>query len=1124
MNMKFNKALTFGLGLMLAGNISVNAQKVTFNGEQVSLKQAFEKIESVSKYKIAYNATQLDVNKTVTLNQKDVDVLKVLDTILAGTGCTYQINDGYIVITPVATNKNSVKKIEGTVKDAMGEPIIGATVVVKGTTNGTVTDFDGNFFLEAEEGANLEISYIGFQSQQLKAVSGKQLAVTLKEDTEVLEEVVVVGYGVQKKVNLSGAVSAVKASEVIKNRPVTNVASALQGALPGLQISNSNNAPGSGFTFNVRGFTSINGGSPLILADNNPVESISMLNPDDIESVSVLKDAASASIYGARAAYGVVLITTKKAKENEKIKVSYSNNFSFSTPYDLPQKATTREVVTMFDNIGLENHFLGANIDTWLMFLDEYDVNPSKYPEGIAYDEYGAEYSLRDYDMIGDMMEKFGFQQQHNASVQGASGKNAFRVSLGYTKEDGVLYTDKDSYRRTNFSAYWKTDATRWLTLEADVKFANSEQTYVPGDIMRNGLYGSAINFPAFYTFNRPPVEGVQYLPETPKSGLILASPVIDDDKSLRLLGRFTIKPFKGFVINGEYTYLNNIKETEDFRNKFQIQEQNGNIRWNMQKPSSYSVTYNPSSMETINLYGNYNFSIKGHEITLMAGFNQERKTTKKLETSRNGVISQEYPSLSQSTGDLTSKDNISEYATRSLFYRINYAYKGRYLFETNGRYDGSSRFPSDSRFGFFPSASTAWRFSEEHFFRGAKNWMSNGKLRFSVGTIGNQNIGNYDYLPTMSSFLSSWIVGGKQVVSLKVPSLVSPNFTWETVVTYNWGLDFTFWDKLILSFDTYIRNTRDMLAPGMELPSVLGAVPPKENVADLRTKGWELDVKWYDKIGNVDYNIGFNLSDARAKITKFDNNVGLLSTDAQGLSKSYRNGQSIGEIWGYHTEGLYQPEHFNEDGSLKEGVPRVEGYNPNVGDILYKDFNEDGIINKGKDTETDSGDMRIIGNTTPRYHYSINGGLSWRNIAFSFIINGIGKQDLWASNQLVFPFFNPYTGLMAEQLDYWTPDNNNAYFPRMYENCDGNTNANRMVQDRYLLDASYCQIKNLMIQYSIPKKIINKIGISALSFYVSGENLYTFKHTPKGINPFGQESFSYPNMRKISFGLNLTL
>ena len=455
----------------------------------------------------------------------------------------------------------------------------------------------------------------------------------------------------------------------------------------------------------------------------------------------------------------------------------------------------------------------------------------------------------------------------------------------------------------------------------------------------------------------------------------------------------------------------------------------------------------------------------------------------------------------------------------------------GRYLFETNGRYDGSSKFPSKSRFGFFPSVSAGWRVSEEHFMDWSDSFLSNLKLRVSWGNIGNQSIDPYQFVPAMEAFRPNWVVNGSKPTALKPPALVSNNFTWEKVSTLDFGFDLgLFNNRLNLVFDWYRRDTKGMLAPGMELPGVLGTKAPMQNTADLRSKGWEVSIDWNDRIGNVNYYLGFNLYDARTKIMKYDNASQLLGKDADG-KLYYREGMELGEIWGYDTDRLYTEDDFDVEGNPKPGIPKVKGYNPNPGDILYVDHNNDGIIDNGTNTGVNPGDTRIIGNSTRRYQYGIRGGAGWKGFSLSFILQGVGKRDMWIMNELFYPQYEEFSTIYDSQLDYWTPERTNSYFPRLYQSAKGNTTANTMTQTRYLQNGAYLTIRNITLSYSLPKKWLTSWGVKNLQIFFSGENLFTFDHLPKGLDPerivtddLGSRGFTYPYMRQYSFGINLTL
>lgn len=1117
-------------GLLHASESRAQRIMISLAKESMTVKEVLEEIVSQSDFDFFYNNAHVDLNRQVSVSDSEEDLFSVLDDVFEGTDVKYVVIDKKIVLSANATNQTPQKhKIQGRVLDASGEPVIGATIKEKETSNGTISDFDGNFVLETASSAPvLEVSYIGYQSQSIAYDGKKPLIITMKEDTQILEEVVVVGYGVQKKANLTGAVSSVEMDEVLGNRPVSSVSEALLGAMPGLQITGTSGQPGAEMSFNIRGTNSINGGEPLVLVDNVEMD-INMLNPEDIESVTILKDAAASAIYGARAAFGVILVTTKKGNLDSSISVNYSNNFSFSRPANMPKKASPRQTVQAYKDMGWVNYRTGENVDTWLDLLDDYAQNPGDYPEGYA-NINGLRYQLQETDLFDDMLET-GFQQTHNLSVSGGTKKLSYRMSAGMIKQDGVLVTNNDAYNRYNISSYIRSDVYSWITPELDIKYTKIHSS-LPYSAASYGIWGAAVAFPSYFPLGDVEMEDGSTLPiNTPHNQIILGSPKENDRDNLRVFGKITVTPFKDLKIIGEYTYNRKNAQNSQYNKKYEYA--NGNSNFNRETSvsnSMYKVISGTTDYMALNIYGNYNKTIGKHDISAMAGFNQESYMFHEITSARWDMINDNLPSLSQGTGDYENSESFSEYKVRGLFYRLNYSFDGKYLFETNGRYDGSSKFPSKSRFGFFPSVSVGWRVSEERFMDWSDSFLSNLKLRLSWGNIGNQSIDPYQFVPAMEAYRPNWVVNGTKPTSLLAPSLVSNSFTWEKVSTLDFGLDLGLLNnRLNFTFDWYRRDTKGMLAPGMELPGVLGADAPMQNSADLRTKGWEVSVNWNDRIGNVSYYLGFNLYDSRTKIMKYDNVSQLLGKDANG-NTYYREGMELGEIWGYDTDRLYTEDDFDESGSLKAGIPRVEGYNPNPGDILYIDYDENGIINNGTNTALDPGDMRIIGNNTRRYQYGIRGGIGWKGLSFSFILQGVGKRDLWIMNELFYPQYDEFSTIYDTQLDYWTSENTDSYFPRLYQSAKGNTSANTMTQTRYLQNGSYLSIRNITLSYSLPKKWLTPWGAKNLQVFFSGENLYTFDHLPKGLDPertvtdeLGSRGFTYPYMRQYSFGINLT-
>jgi len=727
------------------------------------------------------------------------------------------------------------------------------------------------------------------------------------------------------------------------------------------------------------------------------------------------------------------------------------------------------------------------------------------------------------------MMET-GFQQTHNISVGGGNKSISYRMSAGMVDQNGILVTDKDSYKRYNISSYIRSDIHSWITPELDIKYANSHSE-LPYTSASYGIWGAAVAFPSYFPLGNMELDG-EILPiNTPHNFINLSAPKENDRNDLRIFGKLTITPFKDLKIIGEYTFNRKTREITTFDKKFNYAHGANFRKEQSVSNSKYEIENRATNYNAFNVYANYNKTLGKHDIGIMAGFNQESNAYKMMKASRTDMINEDLPSLSQATGDYKNSDEFEEYHVRGVFYRINYSYAGKYLLETNGRYDGSSKFPKENRFGFFPSVSIGWRVSEEQFMEWSKVFLSNLKLRGSYGNIGNQSIEPYAFIPGMDSPLANWVVNGQATTTLAPPALVSNSFTWEKVSTLDFGFDLgLFNNRLNVVFDWYQRDTKGMLAPGMELPGVLGAKAPLQNSADLRAKGWEISLDWNDRIGNVQYYLGFNLYDSRTKITKYDNEVGLLGKDSDG-NLIYRKGMELGEIWGYTTDRLYTTEDFDSQGKLKNNIPKMEGYNPNPGDILYVDFDGNGIINNGKNTSNEPGDTRIIGNATRRYQYGIRGGTTWKGISLSFILQGVGKRDLWLMNELFYPHYDAYSTLFDSQLNYWTPEHTNSYFPRLYEKAEGNTKANQKTQTRFLQNGAYLSIRNISLSYTFPIKLIKPLGITNLSVFFSGENLFTFDHLPKGIDAervvtdnLGQRGFTYPYMRQFSFGINLSL
>lgn len=1037
---------------------------------------------------------------------------------------------------------------KGVVKDNQGETVIGASVVVKGSTNGTITGLDGDFTLDnVKRGDVIQISYIGYVSQEV-VWQGTPLNITLKEDSQTLEEVVVVGFGSQKKANLTGSVSQVKMDDVLGERPVTNVKNALQGSMPGLMVSGGA-SPGGAKSFNIRGTVSINGMNPLVLIDNVEGD-IDLLNPEDIESVTVLKDAASSAIYGARAAAGVILITTKKAKKGEKFNLNYNANFGFQTSINSPKQASLDEYLRAYQAAGFSETYYAGNgsVSKWREYLAGYKENPAAYPtvgDGIYIGEDGAPYYLNDKDVYKAFQET-SFMQTHNLTANGGTEKLRYRLSAGLTKEDGPLIESKDTYMRKNISSFISADITDWLTQEADFRYTVADRSEPMGS--GDGIY--CMNHISFYPSGMMPGSvntsvGKDLPLITPENQIRYNNPYLTDTDNTRIYLRTIMRPIKGLELVGEYTYDRKNWQKSYYAKKWEYTtEQLGS---NNSVTSDYLFkSEDHEDYNALNLYGTYNFSIKeDHMFKVMAGFNQERKQNSWISVQTHDMIAPSAPSFTSATGKIIPQNSYSDYAIRGAFYRINYNYKDRYLFEANGRYDGSSKFPKDDRFGFFPSFSVGWNIARESWMEKALDYVSDLKLRASWGQIGNQNIGNYGYYSTMQPVGNSnyWLKDGEFITYISTPGLVSNSFTWETVETLDIGFDASMFNsRLQVTFDWYQRTTRDMLIAGIQLPAVVGTSAPMRNAADMRTRGWEIAVNWRDQIGDWKYNVGFNLYDYKSKITKYSNNEDKL------LSQNYYEGKTLGEIWGYVSDGFYTIDDFDGPGTwqLKDGVASLDGYNPRPGDEKFVNLNDDrgtNEINSGLNTVDSPGDQKVIGNSTPRYNFGVNLGVSYKGFSLSAILQGTAKRDVWIGGMSLFPFggsAKAYYPVFYNQTDYWEPmgscdgqytENDREYWVaknpdaslyRLYSNMQ-NHGSNQRASTKYLQNGAYMRLKNITLAYTFPKALISKVSLSALKVFVSAENLATISSLPKGYDP-ERLSWGYPFYRTLSFGLNVTL
>lgn len=1085
------------------------------------------------------------------LSKRRLTTITALFSIALSQNCVLGVN---ATEAPHALSvSQQVSKIKGNVVDSNGEPIIGATIMEKGTTNGTVTDLDGNFVLNVAPGAIIQISYIGFATQELKA--SDNLRIKLKEDTEVLDEVVVVGFGTQKKVNLTGSVSVVDEEE-LRNRPVTNATQALQGVVPGLQITQSsgdlNNAP----SMNIRGTSTIGQGSsgtPLVLIDGMEGD-LNSLNPQDIASISVLKDAAASSIYGSRAPFGVILVTTKSGSTGGKTRFNYNNSFRWATPIRMTRSMNSVDFGSWVNdgntNSGGGIFFSKDRMDQIVAFRNAKPYGPGTRITddgtilyGIAAGENGYwldgfGYGIDDVDWFSTIFKTWTFSQEHNFSVSGGNEKLNYYVSLNYLGQGGLMNLADDGLDRYNGTAKISSQITNWMKMNYTMRFTREDYLRPTG--LNDALY-DAMGWPVLSLYD---ANGYYYSTPAPALGIAEGGESTrQTDNIYHQLG-FVIEPIKNWKTHIDLNYRIKNENQHVDRQMLYNHDVKGNP-YVYDKTSYVSESNLKENYFNVNIYSDYTFSVNDvHNMHVMAGFQAENLNQKYYSLQRNGIMFTNKPDADLTTGLDYDGNPITpsvrgyrnSWSTAGFFGRFNYNYNDKYLFEANLRYDGTSRFQKGNQWKLFPSFSLGWNIAREEFFESLSSTIGTLKLRGSYGTLGNQNTTNwYQTYQTMSvgSADGDWMMNGRRPNTAVAPGLVSPFLTWETIESYNIALDWGLLsNRLTGSVEYYIRNTKNMIGNAPELPSILGTAVPVTNNTDLRTKGWEVSIGWNDMINDFSYGAKFNLSDARTFITRYPNNP------TKSIS-TYIEGREINEIWGYTTKGLARTdeqmaEHLQ---SLPNGGQDALGSDWRAGDVMYADVNGDGKISSGSGRLGDTGDITLIGNSTPRFLFGLDLYASWKGFDIRMFFQGVMKRDYWQGSGYLFGansrgMWNSFG--IEEVHDYFRDENTwsvkegyqtanvDAYLPRPLYN-----DKNVQTQTGYLQNAAYIRLKNMQIGYALPKSVVSKIGIQDLRIYFSGENLWTGTSLAKQFDPetisSGVGGIGYPLSRTLSCGLNVS-
>lgn len=1147
-------------------------QKITLVVQDVTLKEAIETIKKQSDYSFFIDTEDVDVHKIVSVNLVDKPVREILNKLLDGQHVKYEVKGKHIIIssenvTKLATAPQQGKTVSGIITDETGEPVIGVNVAVKGTAQGTITDIEGHYSLEVSPDAILLISYIGYQTQEISVKGKATLNVNLKVDSELLEEVVVVGYGVQKKVNLTGSVSTVNFANQAETRPVTNVSSALAGLSSGVSVLQGSGRPGEdNATIRIRGVGTLNNSDPLVIIDGMEGD-LNMLNPTDIESISVLKDAASASIYGSRAANGVILVTTKKGNK-DRINISYSGNFSIAKPGNLVDLVSDypsymRLMNESARNTGSPEVYSQKTIDTW----EEANKNPNGLtangiPNWLAYPNTNWQREMYQSNLA----------QNHSLSVNGGSAKTSFLLSAGYMDNPGLV--ENTGLKRYSFRANLQANVTDWLTVGTNT-YAVLQSTEL-GDYkaMNDGMNGTS---PGVI----PEYNGQYGFPEAPEEST-------QTDNMAWFLNRFGgLKESSRF----NTTVYSKIKFLKDFSWDFNLnynrrfdesnQHSNANPRVKFSTGEIRVPATDPSQMTTnYKNYGDHSYTIENllrydktiandHDVNVLLGYNEFYYKEYDHESTKKGLIDPSISTPGSATEMIEIKGAAKDRALRSFFGRLNYAYKSRYLFEANMRYDGSSHFASDTRWGIFPSFSGAWRVTEEDFMK-EQNLFQNLKLRVSWGQLGNNATeGEYDYQSLYESV--KYPLNGVLQTALWPKKMANGMLKWETTSVVNVGIDAALLNsRLTAEVDLYNKVTDGILTTPPIYMTAGDKKAPTRNTAEVTNRGIDLTLGWKDRIGQVRYSITGNFSYNHNEVTKYKGKLTegwVVNEKGEKVYKSNLGDVSDSKdqrrvLEGHKINEFYllspykgSQQYFNADGTVnvkggpKDGMIRTKddmawleamqsaGYkfmpNQNIGknqiwygDLIYADANEDGIYGNTYDNQFTGTSM------TPRYTFGLQLNASWNNFDVSMLWSGSAGFDLyWAQ----FGFNLPTTGYgsalgqrVADDHYYYgegnasdpTPDNLTGKYPRLLNN--SNAAQNKAESTFYLYNGNFLKLKNFSVGYTLPATISQKVFAERVRLYFSAENLFTITSFP-GQDPEIGNSIGYPSLKQLSFGANIT-
>ena len=1112
--LRYTYLLITAVFLLFPTTIFAQGSKVSLSAKNASLKEVLTDIEAKTTVRFSYIDEDIKSPKDITFVKEFPNVETLLNWLLPPRNLEF-IRTGNTIAIKKKQPGHKNRELTGIVTDEKGDPIIGANVVEKGTTNGTVTDINGTFSLTVQGRNVLTVSYIGYISQDIPINNASTLNIRLKEDSEQLEEVIVVGYGSIKRVNVSGAISSVD-SKIFESRPIQNAAAALQGEIPGVTITRNSGTPGGDTNIRIRDISSINGGEPLILIDGAE-GTLSDINPSDIENISVLKD-GNAAIYGARAADGVILVTTKSGKRNQPLKVSVDAYYALKKP------ALMKETVNLYQyaEMGLE-----ITDGSWTSEYTAEDLpkiaanSPEIVPNGIwgMYPKF-YQYVDKKKEIIGN-----GGQRYYNINMAGGGEKYSYLLSLGYQQEQGLPKFGKDKDNRYYVRAKTDIDLLKNLNLDLNLAYETSDRSYSAAIDGRDGIIRNIWEGLSFWGRVWAPLynpEGNYYTFQyyhNPAQSLEELGDKNNTRTNFTFNSKLTWKVLEGLNITGQAIIRKNDKDENAFYKVVDTYDWDNNITWIYGNPNYASRRYEKTLYKNFTVLADFKRRFNEiHDLGIMIGGANESSNYDWFEAARQDFSQQEVPSL-----NLGSPEN--QYATsggeawtiNSYFARLNYVLMDKYIVEANFRADASSRFHPDYRWGYFPGVSVAWRLNEEKFIKDL-NIFDNLKIRGSYGEMGNQSgIGLYDYIPLISISNSYYPFGKGNRASLSyVNSMVSLTRSWETVATYDIGADLGFLNnRLTASADFFKKINNNMLIP-VTYPSILGADAPMTNNGRLEIKGWELTLGWQDKLGDFGYSIKASISDARNLVVE----KGGSDAYTLGLNKT-RKGYPLNSYFGYEFDGIIQNEQELEAYKAQFAKGGVPG-NLRVGDAKYKDLNKDGKLSLFGDDGND-GDAKYLGDMNPRYNFGLNVSCNYKGFDFSFFLQGVGKRTLFLEAEASRPFYQWW----FDPLEYWygktwTEERTSAQYPAITVD-QTRAGYNYATSDNTRFNAAYMRMKNMQLGYSLPQNLLKKVHLEKVRFYISGEDLFEIHNVPGGYDPENTGYYgSYPFTRMFSFGTNI--